>query len=166
MFDQSVCVPLIVRWPGVVKPGTTIDAMVSNVDMFASILGMLGVEMPADVRTDGGDFSPLLRGQAIDGWREAVFGQYDLHNGGAAWMRMIRTDGWKLVRHHMCNGLNELYNLRDDPGETRNLYHRRAARAMRDALQQKLTEWQKSIEDPVLVLDAGRPIEPGPNVGE
>jgi arylsulfatase A-like enzyme len=81
-------------------------------------------------------------------------------------MRMIRTGDWKLVRHHMCNGLNELYNLADDPAETRNLYYRPAARATRDALQQKLSEWQESIDDPVLVLDRGRPIEPGPNVGE
>src|SRR5688572_31441939 len=50
--------------------------------------------------------------------------QYDLHNGDLAFMRMIRTGKWKLVRFHFCNGLDELYDLESDPGEKRNLYRR------------------------------------------
>jgi hypothetical protein len=66
----------------------------------------------------------------------------------------------------MCNGDNELYDLKRDPAETRNLYHEASARETRDALQARLTEWQQSIDDPLLKLDAGRPIESGPNVGQ
>ena len=46
MFDDSIRVPLLVRWPGVVRPGTVIPETVSNIDTFASILGMLGVPTP------------------------------------------------------------------------------------------------------------------------
>ena len=47
MFEESICVPLLVRWPAVVKPGTRIEEMVSNTDTFASILGLLKVPVPA-----------------------------------------------------------------------------------------------------------------------
>jgi uncharacterized sulfatase len=149
MFEESIRIPLLMRWPGVVKPGTTIDAMVQNVDTFASVLAMLNVPKPADTKVEGMDFSTLLRGDSK--WsRGAVFGQYDMHNGGLAFMRMIRTDRWKLVRHHFANGLNELYDLQSDPGEKKNLYNDPAARKTRDELQARLTKWQESIDDPIL----------------
>jgi len=46
MFESSMAVPLIIKWPGVVKPGSKVDALVSNVDMFPSVLSMLGVDLP------------------------------------------------------------------------------------------------------------------------
>jgi uncharacterized sulfatase len=149
MFEESIRVPLLVRWPGVVKPGLEIAEPVTNIDMFASVLGMLGVPMPAEIKQEGTDFSPLLRGKKI-AWRDAIFGQYDVHNSGLAYMRMIRTNEWKLVRHHHSMFMDELYNLREDPGETKNRYGSAAHRAVRDQLQKRLTEWQESINDPLL----------------
>jgi len=166
MFEHSVRVPLIIRWPGVAKPGTRIEQPVMNTDTFATVCGMLGVTPPADSKQQGRDFSPLLRGETIADWRTDTFGQYDLHNAGIAFMRMVRTGDWKLVRHHMSNSSNELYDLRSDPLEKQNRYYDKKARAVRDELQAKLTAWQQSIDDPVLKLDANRPIEPNPPVGE
>ena len=150
MFEESIRVPLLVRWPGVVKPGTEIADAVANIDSFATILGITGVAMPAEVKQRGVDFSPLLRGESMP--PRDLYGQYDLHNAGLAFMRMIRTaDGhWKLVRHHLANGLNELYDLKSDPYEAKNLYNEPTAANMRDELQAKLTAWQKSIDDPIL----------------
>lgn len=150
MFEESIRTPLLVRWPGVIKPGTEIADGVSNLDSFATILGITGVAMPAEVKQHGVDFSPLLRGQTMS--PRDLYGQYDLHNLGLDFMRMIRTsDGrWKLVRHHLQNGTNELYDLKNDPGEEKNLYNNAAAAKMRDQLQEKLTAWQKSIDDPIL----------------
>lgn len=150
MFEESIRVPLLIRWPGVVKPGTDIDAPVSNIDTFASVLGMLGMPLPEKAKPEGADFSPLLRGQKVE-WRDTIYGQYDLHNGGLAYMRMIRTAQWKLVRHHHANFMDELYHLTIDPGEMKNLYQNPTHRKVRDALQERLTAWQKSIQDPVLL---------------
>jgi uncharacterized sulfatase len=149
MFEESIRVPLLVRWPGVVKPGMEIVEPVTNLDMFPSVLAMLGVPVPKDVKQHGLDFTPLLRGQKA-AWREATFGQYDLHNSGLAYMRMIRTNEWKLVRHHHANGLNELYHLKDDPAESKNLYGNPTFVKERDRLQEQLTAWQKEIDDPLL----------------
>jgi uncharacterized sulfatase len=150
MFDTSVRVPLLVRWPGTVKPGTEVTEMVSNVDTFPSVLGMLGVPPPEGVKQEGLDFSPLLRGGRKAAWRDTLYGQYDLHNAGLAYMRMARTARWKLVRHHFSNGLNELYDLEKDPGETRNLYGNPKYASARDQVQARLTAWQKAIDDPIL----------------
>ena len=151
MFEESIRIPLLVRWPKVVKPGTTVEQMVSNVDTFTSVLRMLNVPAPADApKGDGLDFSPLLRGEPVEKWRDAIYGQYDLHNSGLAFMRMVRTPKWKLVRHHFSNGLDELYDLANDPGEKDNLYNKPAGKAARAELQAKLTAWQQSIDDPIL----------------
>ncbi len=149
MWETSMRVPLLVRWPGVVKPGTTIPEPVSNIDTFASVLGMLGVKVPVNYKQEGMDFSPLLRGENVT-WRDTVFAQYNLHNAGLAYMRMIRTDKWKLVRHHHTNLMDELYDLANDPGETRNLYAQPQHADVRDQLQARLTDWMRSIDDPIL----------------
>ena len=149
MWDTSLAIPLIVRWPGVVKPGSEIAEMVVNLDTFASVLGMLGLTLPSAVRQEGQDFSPLLRGQKVS-WRSEIYGQYDLHNEGLAFMRMIRTSEWKLIRHHHANQMDELYDLKNDPGETRNLYRQASHQTVREALQHKLIAWQQSIDDPLL----------------
>jgi arylsulfatase A-like enzyme len=62
---------------------------------------------------------------------------------------MIRTPQWKLVRHLLTNGLDELYNLKDDPDETRNLYRQAQHKETLDALQKRLSEWQRTIHDPL-----------------
>ena len=158
MFEESIRVPLIIRWPGVAKPGLEIADPVSNIDTFASVLAMLGMAAPAGWKQEGIDFSPLLRGDTLPP-REAIFAQYDLHHGGLAFMRMIRTDQWKLVRFHLADGLDELYDLDGDQGETRNLYRQGRHNRIRDELQQRLARWQRSIDDPVLKLHYGKGIK-------
>ena len=149
MFEESIRVPLLIRWPGTVKPGTEITQTVANIDSFPTILSMLNVPMPAEVKQHGVNYSPALRGESFAGHKE-LFGQYNLHNAGLAFMRMIRTDRWKLVRHHLANGLNELYDLEKDPSEEKNLYNNPAAAKTRGELQLKLTCWMQSIDDPIL----------------
>lgn len=125
-----------------------------------------GVPQPANNEQHGRDFSPLLRGETPSDWPTDVFAQYDLHNAGIAHLRMIRTPDWKLLRHHLTNGHNELYDLKNDPSEKRNRYYDKKVKDVRDELQQRLTARQKLIDDPVLKLDADRLIESGPPVGE
>ncbi|PYV11453.1 MAG: arylsulfatase, partial [Acidobacteria bacterium] len=154
MWETSIRVPLLVRWPGAVKPGTIVEQPVTNVDTFASVLGMLGVEPPRGYRQEGMDFSPLLRGEKV-AWRDTLYGQYDLHNGALAYMRMIRTARWKLVRHYFANLMDEMYDLEKDPDESNNLARAYpifdpALRATHDDLLRRLVAWQRSIDDPIL----------------
>ncbi|MCI0641018.1 MAG: sulfatase-like hydrolase/transferase [Gemmataceae bacterium] len=152
MFDHSIQIPLIVRWPKVVRPGSNIDHFVSNIDTFPTVLGMLGVPAPKGYKHEGQDFAPILRGESVP-WRGAVFGQYDLHNFALAYMRSIRTTKYHLVRHYFAENMNELFDLVEDPEELTNLYNNPDYREIRDQLQARLTEWMRSIDDPILAKE-------------
>jgi uncharacterized sulfatase len=171
MTDHSLQVPLVVRWPGVAEPGNVIDELVSNIDTFVSVLGMLGIPVPENCPSPGLDFSPLLRSESIP-WRDAIFSQYDpVQVGNFELIRMIRTKKWKLVRTYLNPGGDILIDLEKDPEELRNLYHPayeslslykdqgqvhegvHTYREIIKELQKRLTEWQESINDPALSLD-------------
>ena len=154
MWDTSLRIPLLVRWPGATKPGTVIEEQVTNLDNFPTLLAMAGTSAPAGWKVEGESYAPLLKGETV-AWRKEWFGQYDLHNSGLAYMRMIRTPDWKLVRHFHANLMDELYDLRADPDETRNLINGRKGNGPKISdvvaeLDQKLEGWMKRVSDPVL----------------
>jgi uncharacterized sulfatase len=149
MFDDSIRIPLIIRWPGQIAAGSVVDAPITNLDLYPTLLSMLGVTAPAGLKLDGRDLSDVIAGKGQVG-DDPIFGEYDLHNGGLAYMRMIRTSEWKLVRHYFASGLDELYHLSFDPTEDNNLYGKKAYREIQAELQKKLTNWQKSMDDPIL----------------
>lgn len=158
LFELSLRVPLLVRWPGVTPPGAVVTPMVSNLDLFATLLAIVGIPVPPDAPHAGVDFSPLLRGAALPA-RDAIFAQYDLHNTSHARLRSVRTERWKLVRRFDAQRLDELYDLTADPMETKNLIVYGAvavvplagepARARAD-LESRLLGWMRSIDDPLL----------------
>lgn len=145
MFDTSLRVPLIVRGPGV-PPGREITEMVTQLDTLPTVLGMLGAPAPGGLVQRGADFSPILRGETVP-WRDTVFGEFDMHHYTLARTRMIRTARFKLVRHLGTSFQDELYDLQEDPGETRNLYASAASHATRDELEARLLAWRRGIED-------------------
>jgi arylsulfatase A-like enzyme len=138
LYEGGIREPMIVRWPGVVKPGATCDEVVTSVDFFPTILEMAGAEGAANL--DGVSIVPLLK-QAGRLSREAVYWHYPhYHNtlpGGA-----VRAGDWKLIEYFE-DGRVELYNLKEDLGETKDL-----AAAMPDKaadLRKKLADWRKSV---------------------
>ncbi len=152
MFDDSVLVPFIIRWPGVVKPGTTSDALVSTIDVFPTLAEIVDVKAPPEV--DGRSLLPLLKAEANTRWRDAYFDTYDMiylgDDGEKPHMRMIRTDDWKLVLYHNENGSpldagsrHELFDLNADAGERVNLYNDPSVQSMRQQLETRLLDWMR-----------------------
>jgi len=148
MFDDAIRVPLVICWPGVVAPGTTVDRVVSNLDLFPTILEMAGLGVPQNLELHGRSLVPLLRRQSVS-WDDTLFGQYDMHHYQVAQMRMVRTPEWKLVRHLEPGGQDELYHLADDRGETRNLAGSAQPKhhARRDELARRIEGWMARIGD-------------------
>src|SRR5262249_25031826 len=72
MFDDAIRVPMLVCWPGVVGPGTTLDRVVSNLDIFPTILDLAGLGVPANLVLRGRSLVPLLSGQSRS-WDETLF---------------------------------------------------------------------------------------------
>ncbi len=148
MFDDAIRVPLLVSWPEVIAPGTTVDRVVSNLDVFPTILEISGLGMPENLAIRGRSLLPLLRGQSAP-WDDTLFGQYDMRHFQVAQMRLVRTPEWKLVRHFEAGGQDELYHLADDPGETRDLADSSELNhhAQREALARRLDDWMTRIGD-------------------
>jgi len=142
LYEGGVREPLIVRWPGVVKAGSTSDEVVISVDFFPTILEMAGVAYEPDPKhvLDGISFVPVLK-QAGKLTREAIYWHYPhYHNttpGG-----IIRAGDWKLIEYFE-DGRVELYNLREDLSETKDLAAASPEKAAE--LRKKLADWRTSV---------------------
>ena len=121
IYEESLRTPFVMRYPGVVKPGSTVSSMMVNIDWAPTILDMAGVKTPADMQ--GVSFIPLLRGDTA-GWRKAMYYHYyefpqphhvSPHFG-------IRTEHYVLVRFYGPRNYWELYDLDKDPHELHNMY--------------------------------------------
>lgn len=119
-WEGGTRVPLIVRWPGQIKPGTTDATPVISYDFFNTLLELTGSKSPGPADSDGASLVPLLRQTApLD--RQTVYWHYPhYHQGGATPNSSLRHGDWKLIRFYE-DGRLELYNLKDDPYEKTDL---------------------------------------------
>jgi len=122
MYEESLRVPLIVRRPGTIAPGSVNQDLVLNLDFAETFLEMAGVRIPSGMQ--GRSLMPLLRGETPTDWRDAIYYQYyafpDWH-----WVPRqygVRTRQHKLV-HYYEIGEWELFDLAADPQEMRSVYN-------------------------------------------
>lgn len=144
MYEESIRVPLLVRYPPLIRKGTVIREMVLNIDLAPSLLDLCGVEPLPDA--DGESWKPLLVGQRR-GWRHAwlYFYNYEEEFPYTPNVRGIRTADWKYIFYPSGDGkpsryTAELYDLRRDPLETRNLINEPSAARKLAELQR---EWAR-----------------------
>lgn len=139
-YEGGVRVPLIVRWPGVVKAGAICDMPVMGIDYAPTIDAIAGVKRGAPV--DGESIVPLLKGGGHLK-RDTLYWHYPhYHPGGATPYSAIRERNFRLVEFYE-NGQIELYDLEKDIGETTDLSKTMPEKARQ--LQAKLHEWRKSV---------------------
>jgi arylsulfatase A-like enzyme len=121
MYEESLAMPLIVKWPGVTQPGSVDHHLVQNLDYAETFLAMAGAEIPASMQ--GKSLLPLLRGESVEDWRDAIYYHYygfpDVHR--VARHYGIRTHRYKLIHFYQL-GEWELYDLQVDPDELQNVY--------------------------------------------
>ena len=109
-YEESVRVPTIVSWPGVLPEGTVCDRIMSALDLNATMLDAL--DAPALPDSPGRSALDLLKGSSPD-WDDVAFSEYSLYEGAV--QRMIRQDEWKLIYHR--DQPVQLFNLKEDPLE-------------------------------------------------
>jgi arylsulfatase A-like enzyme len=143
LYEGGLRVPLIVKWPGQGRPGSVCDVPVITTDLYPSILEMIGVPPLPDQHRDGVSLAPLVQG-AGELQRDALywhFPHYSNHGlqspGGA-----IRVGDLKLIEYFE-NGTLQLFNLRDDPGEQRDLA--RDDPASVEKLRTRLRRWRERV---------------------
>ena len=141
IYEGGIRVPGIIDWPGVIQPGSVNDTPVHGVDFYATILAMTGLPQRPEHHQDSVNLVPLLKGDA-DFERRPMVWHYPVgvpHIAHSKPGSVIRIGSWKYIRFYE-DGREELYNLKDDIGETKNL-----AREMPDLaakLQRQLRMWR------------------------
>jgi len=121
LYEGGTRVPLMVRWPGKIAPAATSDAIVGCHDFYPTILDLAGLPTPPQQKIDGVSFAPVLRGTGTL-QRDAYFIWFPHLVPGVS----VRQGDWKLIRRFTerpgdYEGVHELFNLKDDLGETKNL---------------------------------------------
>nr|AEH26503.1 arylsulphatase [uncultured Acidobacteria bacterium A11] len=146
-YEGGIRVPCLVRWPGVVAAGRVVEAPAHVVDWLPTLLEVAGAKPAASHHLDGVSLAPLLRGSGEPAERSLIFHMplYDLR-WGATPCAVVRRGDWKLIEHfgdrfdaegkYVSGPHVELFQLRDDLGETRDLAAREPAR--RQALLDEL----------------------------
>ncbi len=121
MYEESLRMPLIVRWPGNTKPGQVDRHLVQNLDFAETFLAIAGVDIPDDMQ--GQSLVPLLRGDDPEGWRESIYYHYYEWPGAHMVQRHygVRTARHKLVYYYPIDEW-ELFDLKKDPSELRSVY--------------------------------------------
>ena len=148
-YEYSLRMPLIARWPGVIRSGSTNSDMVSNVDFAPTFLDVAGVakKIPADFQ--GRSFLPQFKGETPDDWRKSFYYHYYEFPGAHSVRRHygVRTETHKLIRFY---GIDEweLYDLKADPTERTSRYGDPKYAEITAKLKKELTRLQKELKVP------------------
>ena len=142
LYEGGIREPAIIKWPRRVKPGTVSDAMITSMDFFPTILDMASLPLRSDLHKDGKSLVPLLQ-RKTDQVHEAVYFHYPHRsNQRGAPSGALRVGDYKLINFFDDNKL-ELYNLKDDISETRNLAE--SMPELRDSLLGMLQGWWDQV---------------------
>ncbi|MFW5829129.1 MAG: sulfatase [Planctomycetota bacterium] len=172
LYDPGIGVAMLMRWPGGGwSGGRRLDAMVSHLDILPTVLTTAGLQVPEDC--DGTDLAPLIEGR-VERLRDYSFAQKTVHDCYDP-VRSVRSDRYKLImnfermsmqsvpgdcrggmfremRVHRGTVLGELYDLRDDPWETRNRFDDPDLTTIQAEHLAALSGWMHAVDDPLLGL--------------
>jgi uncharacterized sulfatase len=143
MFEGGIRVPLFIKWPQKIAPGTRVDTPVAHIDIAPTFAAGAGAPLPANVEVDGLNLLPLVTGDGAGDWnRETLFWQ----NGH---YKVVRHGDWKLqLNDRPTDGLHKwLFNLKDDPTERNNQAEVHPDKLAE--LEQLLTEHQAESAGPL-----------------
>jgi arylsulfatase A-like enzyme len=147
MYEESLKMPLIVKWPGVIKPGGRETELVQNLDYAQTFLEIAGAPQPKDMQ--GLSLVPLMKGEKTKNWRTEIYYHYYEYPSVHMIPRHygIRTKRHKLMHFYQFKEEWEMYDLKNDPDELSNLYGKKETLKLQNKLKQKLKNLQKKYED-------------------
>jgi len=146
MYEESLKMPLIVKWPGVTEAGSVNEDLVQNLDYAETFLEMAGAEVPADMQ--GRSLVPLLAGDTPEDWRESIYYHYYEYPSVHMVPRHygVRNDRYKLMHFYQFDEW-EFYDLETDPDELHNLYGDPASAEVINAMKAELNRLRAHYDD-------------------
>jgi arylsulfatase A-like enzyme len=156
MYEESFRTPLMVRWPGKVKPGSVTNAMCMNLDFPETFLDIAGAKAPEDMQ--GQSIVPILEGKTPEDWRTSVYYHYYEFPGAHSVRRHygVRTDRYKLIYFYEPE-VNEweLFDLEKDPNELKSVYDDPSYAKVVKEMKTELTRLREQYNDDGTVVSFG-----------
>ena len=140
LYDESMRIPLLVRYPRLFGKGHVVDELALNIDLAPTFLDLAGVPVPQEMQ--GASWKELASGRKQAGWRQSFFAQYYKELGDVPTCHAIRTTTHKLVKYPNLPGFTEVFDLTTDPYEIKNLASDTALTAKLDA---ELAQLMKTV---------------------
>jgi len=142
LYEGGIREPMIIRWPGVTRAGSTCAAPVTSTDFYPTMLDMAGLPVRPKQHRDGVSIVPLLKGaKALE--RKAIFWHYPHNHGsGSVPSAAVRAGDWKFIEWYGDKRV-ELFNLADDLSETKDLSKANPAKAKE--LHDMLKAWREEV---------------------
>lgn len=153
IHEESLRMPFLVRYPKVIRPGQSHDALICNVDFAPTLLDMAGLTAPAAMQ--GRSFFPFLKNEREVDWRRASF--YAYWGNGAPKHYGLRSDRYKLVVYG--DGSRDLYDLETDPRELRSFAENPEYVTVLASLEKQLLELMDEVEMPRALLPQGESLD-------
>jgi N-acetylglucosamine-6-sulfatase len=119
IFEESIHMPFIIRWPGRVKPGSRPEAMIQNIDYAPTFVDIAGGAAPAGLH--GRSFLPILQGETPADWRTSVYYRYYDPGHGVAQHNGVRTKDYTLAHYFETNEW-DLFDLKKNPQQMQSVY--------------------------------------------
>jgi uncharacterized sulfatase len=141
LYEGGIRVPMIIKWPGKVRPGSTSEAIVSNVDFYPTFLDLAKSEQPKKQKLDGHSMLPPLTKNTFDIERE-IFTHYPVYHHEQP-MSAVRKGDWKVIEN-LVSGAFSLYNLKYDINEMVDLKFSHPEKF--DQMKMVLKKWQKDTK--------------------
>ena len=147
MYEESLMMPLIVKWPGVTKPNSRSVQMVQNLDYAQTFLEMAGAEIPSNMQ--GRSLVPILKNGKADDWRKSIYYHYYEYPSVHMIPRHygIRTERYKLIHFYQFGNEWEMYDLKEDPDELTNIYGKADKKSLQKDLKEQLVAIRKFYDD-------------------
>ena len=147
MYEESLRMPLLVKYPGEIEPGSVNDDIVLNLDFAQTALDYADVRQPDDMQGDS--IRPLLNGKTPGNWRKSMYYHYYEYPGWHMVKRHygIRTERYKLIHFYYDIDAWELYDLQQDPNELNNVYDDPAFADVRKKLKKQLDKLRRQYGD-------------------
>lgn len=138
-YEESIRMPLLVRYPKLIKPGTIRNELALNIDLAPTLLSLAGVPVPADLQ--GRSLTPLLRGGRT-AWRDSFLIEYYSDKVFPRIVKMgykaVRDERWKYIHYLELDGMDELYDLGNDPYEMMNVIDQPASQTRLRRMKREL----------------------------
>lgn len=151
MFDTSLKIPMLLRWPGHIPAGAENKSTISHLDWFPTFAELAGAEVAAGTVLRGKSLTRILANPAPQEPPADFYAEYSTKHQSSTHMRVYRTSDWKLIRDFKNTGRDELYHLASDPGEITNLIGspEPEPQAALKKLGQSILERMQEIGDPL-----------------